>query len=162
LHLSLDRERGEFSILYFEHRFPIDPREYPLILGLGIGALEQELGAQEENFLELQSLISAFHHLPSRHQDLPEHRAERLRDKEIHKRRLAALCEKSVSVAEFIQRNILAINGTAGVSASFDALHKLIKAQPYRLAFWRVAADDVNYRRFFAINSLAALCQENE
>jgi (1->4)-alpha-D-glucan 1-alpha-D-glucosylmutase len=41
-------------------------------------------------------------------------------------------------------------------------LHELIKAQPYRFAQWRVAADDINYRRFFDINDLAALRTENE
>jgi (1->4)-alpha-D-glucan 1-alpha-D-glucosylmutase len=89
LQLSFDSGRGSFSILYFEHRFPIDPQEYPRIIGLRIDALEQELGVHDKNFLELQSLISAFQHLPGRNQDAPVQLAERLRDKEIHKRRLA-------------------------------------------------------------------------
>ena len=46
--------------------------------------------------------------------------------------------------------------------ASFDALHALLEAQAYRLAYWRVAADEINYRRFFDINDLAALRMENE
>ena len=41
-------------------------------------------------------------------------------------------------------------------------MHELIKAQAFRLAYWRVAADDINYRRFFDVNDLAALRQENE
>jgi len=162
LKLVFDSRKGEFSIFHFEHRFPVDPREYPRILSLGINGLQQELSEQEEGFLELQSLISAFHHLPARDQAAPEQRAERLRDKEIHKRRLAALCEKSVAVARWIEQNVLALNGTPGVPGSFDALHELIKTQPYRLAFWPVAADDINYRRFFDINDLAALRQEDD
>lgn len=162
LKLVFDSEKGEFSIFHFEHRFPVDPTEYPRILSFGIDAPQQELGAEEESLLELQSLISAFHHLPPRDQAAPEQRVERLRDKEIHKRRLAALCEKSIAVTGRIERNVLALNGTAGVPSSFDALHELIKAQPYRLAFWPVAADDINYRRFFDINDLAALRQEDE
>ena len=166
LRLTFDGKKGEFSIFYFEHRFPVDPREYPRILSLGINDLQQELGGQAENnagsFLELQSLIAAFHHLPGRNQVSPEQRVERLRDKEINKRRLAALCEKSVPVASLIERNVLSLNGTPGSPDSFDAFHKLIKAQPYRLAFWAVAADDINYRRFFDINDLAALRQEDD
>ena len=50
----------------------------------------------------------------------------------------------------------------AGDPASFDALHELLEAQAYRLAYWRVAADEINYRRFFDINDLAALRMENE
>lgn len=162
LKLTFDPEKGEFSIFYFQHRFPVNPREYPRILGYDPETLQQRLGADNENLLELQSLISAFNHLPGREEGAPEKRAERLRDKEIHKRRLAALCARSSEIREFIERNIKKINGTPGDGSSFDTLHELIKAQAYRLAYWRVAADDINYRRFFDVNDLAGLRQENE
>src|ERR1700751_2701421 len=162
LKLTFDREKGEFSIYYFQHRFPVNPLEYPRILGYDPDALQRQLGADNENLLELQSLISAFNHLPGREEAAPEKRAERLRDKEIHKRRLAALCTRSPEITEFIARNVKKINGSPGDSGSFDALHELIKAQAYRLAYWRVAADDINYRRFFDVNDLAGLRQENE
>ena len=162
LKLTFDKEKGEFSIVYFQHRFPVNPREYPRILGYELEVLQQQLGADNENLLELQSLISAFNHLPGREETAPEKRAERLRDKEIHKRRLAALCAKSAEVAGFLERNVEKINGTPGDAGSFDALHELIKTQAYRLAYWRVAADDINYRRFFDVNDLAGLRQENE
>jgi (1->4)-alpha-D-glucan 1-alpha-D-glucosylmutase len=162
LKLTFDAEKGEFSIVYFQHRFPVNPREYPRILGYESEPLQQQLGADNENLLELQSLISAFNHLPSREETALEKRAERLRDKEIHKRRLAALCARSAEVTEFIEHNVTKINGTPGAAGSFDALHELIKTQAYRLAYWRVAADDINYRRFFDVNDLAGLRQENE
>ncbi len=162
LKLRFDAEKGEFSIFYFKHRFPVNPREYPRILGYEIEKLQQQLSAENENLLELQSLISAFNHLPGREEAAPEKRAERLRDKEIHKRRLAALCARSPEVTEFIERSVAKINGVAGDASSLDSLHELIKAQAYRLAYWRVAADDINYRRFFDVNDLAGLRQENE
>ncbi|HKW19213.1 MAG TPA: malto-oligosyltrehalose synthase [Terriglobales bacterium] len=162
LKLSFDEAKGEFSILYFQHRFPVNPREYPRILSYEIESLQGELGSENEQFLELQSLISAFNHLPGREETAAEKRAERLRDKEIHKRRLATLCSRSGEVCAFLRRNIEKINGTPGVAGSFDALHELIKAQAYRLAYWRVAADDINYRRFFDVNDLAALRQEDQ
>jgi len=52
--------------------------------------------------------------------------------------------------------------GTPGNPRSFDALHELLEKQAYRLAYWRVAADDINYRRFFDVNDLAALRMDNE
>ena len=162
MRLTFDKEKGEFSLHYFKHRFPVNPREYPRILNYGLEALQQRLGAENEDLLELQSLISAFNHLPGREEAAPQKRAERLRDKEIHKRRLAALCARSTEIAQFLVQAVERINGNAGDPASFDALHELIKAQAYRLAFWRVAADDINYRRFFDVNDLAALRQENE
>jgi (1->4)-alpha-D-glucan 1-alpha-D-glucosylmutase len=162
LKLTFDPEKGEFSIFYFQHRFPMNPREYPRILGYESETLQQQLGADNANLLELQSLISAFSHLPGREETAPEKRSERLRDKEIHKRRLGALCAKSPEATEFIEHNVRKINGTPGDTGSFDVLHELIKAQAYRLAYWRVAADDINYRRFFDVNDLAGLRQENE
>ena len=117
LKLTFDTEKGEFSIFYFQHRFPVNPREYPRILGYGLEALHEQLGAENENLLELQSLISAFNHLPGREEAAPEKRAERLRDKEIHKRRLAALCARSPEIKEFIEHSVQKINGTAGDSS---------------------------------------------
>ncbi len=55
-----------------------------------------------------------------------------------------------------------AFNGRAGDAESFDALHELLERQAYRVAYWRVAQDDINYRRFFDINDLAALRQEHD
>ena len=162
LRLTFDKEKGEFSIHYFNHRFPVNPREYPRILSYSLEALQPRLGGESEYLLELQSLISAFNHLPGREETAPEKRAERLRDKEIHKRRLATLCARSGEIAQFLAQVVERMNGNSGDPASFDALHELIKAQAYRLAFWRVAADDINYRRFFDVNDLAALRQENE
>ena len=162
LKLTFDREKGEFSILYHEHRFPVNPREYPRILGRGLERLEQTSAANREDFLELQSLIAAFSHLPSRSETSPNQREERIRDKEIHKRRLAVLCARSAEISGFLEQNVRELNGTPGDLKTFDELHELIKVQAYRLAYWRVAADDINYRRFFDINDLAGLRMENE
>jgi (1->4)-alpha-D-glucan 1-alpha-D-glucosylmutase len=161
LKLTFDAEKGEFSIFYHQHRFPIDPREYPVILGRRSERLVQLLGAEHQELLELQSLISAFGHLPGRTETGTEKKAERNRDKEIHKRRLAALCGQSSQIRNFVEENVIAFNGTPGEARSFDELHELIKTQAFRLAYWRVAADDINYRRFFDINDLAGLRMEN-
>ena len=49
------------------------------------------------------------------------------------------------------------INGVKGRPESFDLLEQLISEQAYRLSFWRVASDEINYRRFFDVNDLAAV-----
>ena len=161
LKLTFDAEKGEFSIYFHQHRFPIDPTQYPAILTRNIAQLTEQLGAENQEVLEMQSLASAFGHLPAHTETSPEKRAERNRDKEIHKRRLTALCAQSPQALNFIQENVNALNGAPGRAGSFNELHELIKAQAYRLAYWRVAADDINYRRFFDINDLAGLCMEN-
>ena len=53
------------------------------------------------------------------------------------------------------------INGSKGHPHSFDALEKVLDDQAYRLSFWRVASDEINYRRFFDINDLAAIRVES-
>src|SRR5215471_847042 len=162
LKLIFDAERGEFSIFYYKHRFPIAPKEYPRVLGFHMERLEQEPGAAHEDFLELQSIITAFGHLPDRRGATVEQKAERNREKEVQKRRIAALCARSPQIKEFVIQNVTTINGNPEDPRSFDTLHELIKAEPYRFAQWRAAADDINYRRFFDINDLAALRTEND
>ena len=162
LQLKFDPERGEFSIFYFQHRFPIAPKEYPRILGFEIERLKERVGGNHEDVLELQSIITAFSNLPERSSITPEKRAERNREKEVQKKRLAALCSRSAEAFKFITDNVDRFNGNPNDPRSFDNIHELIKAQSYRFAQWRVAADDINYRRFFDINDLAALRTENE
>ncbi len=55
---------------------------------------------------------------------------------------------------------MVVFNGTAGDPRSFDRLDALLGEQVYRLAFWRVAGEEINYRRFFDINELAAIRME--
>jgi (1->4)-alpha-D-glucan 1-alpha-D-glucosylmutase len=77
------------------------------------------------------------------------------------KRRLAALVNTSPAVATLIDASVRAINGIAGEPRSFDRLDRLLNAQSYRLAHWRVASEEINYRRFFDVNELAALRMED-
>ena len=79
----------------------------------------------------------------------------------MYKARLAQLVREHRALAEAIERVVAAVNGSVQDPASLAALDALIERQPYRLAYWRVAADEINYRRFFDINELAALRMEN-
>jgi (1->4)-alpha-D-glucan 1-alpha-D-glucosylmutase len=161
LKLTLNAERGEFSIFYHQHRFPIDPSEYPRILNRNLERLTEKLGTTDVDFLEFQSIATAFSHLPKRSLALTvEQRTERNREKEVQKHRLALVCERSPVIRGLLGESVEALNGRVGDPHSFDELHELIKAQAFRLAQWRVAADDINYRRFFDINDLAALRME--
>ena len=162
LQLRFDAEHGEFVIYYYEHHFPVDPAEYPQILAYRMDALSARLGQDNPLLMEYQSLVTAFRNLPSRDEGSPERQLERRRDKEVYKRHLAGLVEQSSDIAWFLEENLHIFNGTAGESSSFDQLHHLIEAQAYRLAFWRVASDEINYRRFFDINDLAGLRMEND
>src|SRR5215472_16892816 len=119
--LSFDANRGEFSFFYFQHRFPVDPREYPRILGFQIERLLESLGPTHQDLLELQSIITAFSHLPNRRGATVEQKAERNRVKEVQKRRLAALCTRAPEAKAFIIQNVETIKGTHDDPRSFDS-----------------------------------------
>jgi (1->4)-alpha-D-glucan 1-alpha-D-glucosylmutase len=160
LQFKFDAQRGEFSVYYYEHRFPIDPGTYPRILEHRLDQLKARLAEDDPHLLELQSLVTAFGHLPPREEVSPERLEERRRDKEVHKRHLAALCEQSEEVTGYLAALVDEFNGQEYLPRSHDLLHDLLEAQAYRLAYWRVASDDINYRRFFDINDLAGLRME--
>jgi malto-oligosyltrehalose synthase/4-alpha-glucanotransferase len=161
LTLAFDAPGGSFSVFYFEHRFPVDPREYPRILERAVRTLSPtDLGGPDA--AQLSSLIAAFGHLPERENTAPEPIAERHRDKDLHKHRLAQLVREAPAMLEAIERAVRVMNGAVGERDSFEALHELLEQQAYRLAYWRVASDEINYRRFFDINELAGLRMENE
>jgi len=157
LRLEFAAARGELSVRYYEHRFPVDPHEYPRVLGLAVNP-----SARDQGSLELASLAAAFGHLPPRDDTHAAAVDERNRDKEVHKRRLARLAAEHPETAAVLQRAIDRVNGTPGERGSLERLHELLEAQAYRLAYWRVASDEINYRRFFDINDLAALRMEND
>jgi (1->4)-alpha-D-glucan 1-alpha-D-glucosylmutase len=158
--LRLEYEAGLFRVCYFDHRFPLSPRSYASVLRPRLDELEQVLGREALPFLEYQSIITATEHLPPRTERDPAKIAERQREKEVIKRRLAALVEEVPQVREHIEQNVRLFNGQPGERHSFDLLDALLDEQPYRLAYWRVASDEINYRRFFDINDLAALSME--
>jgi (1->4)-alpha-D-glucan 1-alpha-D-glucosylmutase len=86
---------------------------------------------------------------------------ERYREQRIASRRLEQLLVASANVRTALDRALEQINGEPGNPKSFDRLEKLLDAQWYRLAYWRVAADEINYRRFFDVNDLAAIRVED-
>jgi (1->4)-alpha-D-glucan 1-alpha-D-glucosylmutase len=152
---------GAFRVEYYEHHFPIDPREYPLILAPGLDRLRERLGEENQDLVAFARLITAFGNLPPRRQLDADALVERRRDKELHKRRLAELCDRSADLDWYLQECLRELNGADDYPADSARLHDLLEAQAYRLAHWRVAADEINRRRFFDINDLAALGMEN-
>ena len=156
--LKVHYESGRFFLRYFEHEFPIAPGTYRHVLGI---ALEQLQDHKDEDFYaELQSILTALEYLPRRTEQDPERIAERAREKEVIKRRLERRCQEAPLVQEAVEKALAIINGRPGDPRSFDALDALLTDQAYRLAFWRVAAEEINYRRFFDINDLAAIRME--
>ena len=154
LKLGFDAEIGAFAVTFFEHTFPICPLTYPDILDRAVAVDASEGGEGIDGLLrvaeELRALAAE-----------PEHRRrDVVATCEKLKHRLAVLAKRG-TVAETIAQAVAVFNGTPGVPESFGAMHRLLERQSYRLSYWRVAASDVNYRRFFDIDSLAGVRIEN-
>jgi (1->4)-alpha-D-glucan 1-alpha-D-glucosylmutase len=127
---------GSFSAWYYDHRVPISPYSYPVILRHGGAALAE----YEAAFAALWQLS--------------EHSAQ-TRAGEL--KRLLAEAAANPDTARALEAAVREFTGTAADPASFETLHRLLEAQAYRLSTWRAAAEEINYRRFFNINELAGL-----
>ena len=143
--LRLAREGGSFTVNYHEHAVPVAPRSLDRLL---------ITAAEECDSPELESVGAAFGRLPIATATDRESVRERHRDKEVLRARLAELCaEPALSAA--VDARVEAVN------ADWDALDALLDRQNYRLAFWRTAGREVDYRRFFDINTLIGVRVED-
>ncbi|MCS4246215.1 malto-oligosyltrehalose synthase [Pseudomonas sp. BIGb0164] len=125
LALAFDAAQGSFYAAHYEHRFPICPRDYAMILGS-----DPLLNPLAERFAALAYQDDAYHEAAWLKQALAERATES-------------------DVLRAIEQQL----GTF----DFDRLHALLEQQTYRLASWRTAADDINWRRFFDVNELGGL-----
>jgi (1->4)-alpha-D-glucan 1-alpha-D-glucosylmutase len=157
--LQLRLQDGALHLWYFDLDLPINPRQSPRVLGLHRDRLEREM-AGDPALREYLSILTALHNLPVYTEREPSRIAERQREKEVARERLGRLVAESPRIRRHVDECLRQANGEPGQPARFDVLHDLLEQQAYRLAYWRTAADEINYRRFFDINELVALRME--
>lgn len=159
--ITLTYGDGQFQLRYGDHALPVRPEALPLILDGAIEAVTAQLGEEHDAVLELQSIVTGLKHLPGGTETRRARIMERRREKEILRRRLAIIVAEQEAVAAQVRQALVRINGVPGDARSFDELDRLVTAQNYRLCCWRVAAEEINYRRFFDNNDLAAIRMEH-
>ncbi len=144
---------GKARIRYYDHSMPVAPRTIPLLFP---PEEDRENGVPPGFRLLLTELV----HVPP-HETVDDTLREERR------RRLAELLPRlrdallSAEMQPAVERAVARINGAPGDGKSFDRLHALLDAQPYRLASWRTSTEEINYRRFFDVNDLVGLRMEN-
>jgi (1->4)-alpha-D-glucan 1-alpha-D-glucosylmutase len=143
----LARDGGAFTVHYYDHVVPVAPRSLDDLLA---GA------ARRCRSMELESLATFFGRLPPSYLTDRASVRERHRDKEVLRASLARLLREEPTVAAAVDAEVAAFN------ADPDRLDALLERQNYRLAFWRTAGRELDYRRFFDIHTLAALRMEDE
>lgn len=160
--LKLAFDEGAFFIYYQEQKFPIVPETYYLILEHRLEDFQNLLPGDAPHLTELLSIITALKHLPPVAERDEEKISERYREKEIIKKRLLTLYLDSSEIKDFLNENIALFNGSRGDPKSFNLLDGLLSEQVWRLSYWRVAMEEINYRRFFDINNIAAIRVEDQ
>jgi glycogen operon protein len=161
-------ERGEiqvafteegFRVKYFTQSFPLGAKSVATLLEASLKAS----GLEEEEYarLEAESILSALRNALARAADSDDAKLELFKEHQVTRQRIARLFAESEPLRTALAGVLGALNGSPGDPHSFDALDRLLREQSYRLASWRVAAEEINYRRFFDINQLAALRMES-
>src|SRR5256884_1410565 len=145
--LQVRFEEGTFYLLYGERRLPVAPGTYRYVLEIALQNLSEH--KEEDFYAELQSILTALEYLPKRTETDPKRIAERIREKEIIKRRLERRCAEAPQVQQAIEKALAQLNGEPGDARSFDALDELLNAQSYRLAYWRGAGGENEFTRVF-------------
>ena len=159
-HLRLQFD-GAFFIHYFDKRMPVDPQTVPLIFE-PLGDLRvQSIEIPEAERTELENIVFELRQLPPSNSTSTQPVNRRRAETPVLLQRLQKVAENSSSVRTLIDEAVAALNGEPGLPRSFDSLHRLLDAQPYRLAHWLVSGEEINYRRFFDVNELAGLRMEN-
>jgi len=161
LKVSFDSEKGKFNLNYYDNEFPLNPVSYALILGRRLDVLNERLGNKDISVMRYLSILDALSSLPDGLGLSQEEKSRRLREIQVSTYRLLDLCAKNKAILEFIEQNIKDFDCSDDDRAACRRMHELLEKQAYRLAFWRVAAHEINYRRFFDINDLAGVRVED-
>jgi (1->4)-alpha-D-glucan 1-alpha-D-glucosylmutase len=160
-HIQVVIENGKPFVEVFDHRMPVAPRTIPMIFYRGaLGNIPARTDLDYEIPEPLYEVLRALSHIPPHESTDPSLRAQRTDQLTELLPRLYAMLA-SASLKPVITKALARLNGVEGDMASFDQLHELLEAQPYRLALWRTSGEEINYRRFFDVNDLVGLRMEN-
>ena len=160
--LQLVFHDGGLAVRYFDHEVPINPRETPRVYRVAAERAAEPLGGDNPQMHEFQSIIKSLENMPPYTASDPARMAESQREKEVARGRLARLVAEAPAIREAIEQAVVEFNGEPGRPESLDSLHELLETQAYRLSYWRTASHEINYRRFFDINTLVGLRVEDE
>jgi (1->4)-alpha-D-glucan 1-alpha-D-glucosylmutase len=151
-HIQISIEDGRPLVHYYEHTMPMAPRTLPILF---------------DQLNPARPLPERMRELLAQLREIPPHETT---DETLREKRRAMLAEllpqlqeqlRSREMEPITKQALADINGIEGDPHSFDRLHLLLDAQPYRLASWRTSAEEINYRRFFDVNDLVGLRMEN-
>jgi (1->4)-alpha-D-glucan 1-alpha-D-glucosylmutase len=149
-------ERG-LRIAYYDLILPVNIEAYSDVLTENLPALRRRLGADHLDYIKLLGVLYALKNIAPGQES-----AERTDQIVFVKRILWELYSGNEAIRRHLDDNLARFNGVKGEPESFNQLDRLLSQQWYRLSFWKVAAEELDYRRFFNINELISLRMEEE
>jgi len=159
--LALKLDNAGFFIQYYEHRFPLDPKSYePLIVGIAEN-LEQSQAVGPSQAEAISKLLEAVRGLPPFWHTSPDEQRRRIEDAAAIKDRLWQLCQSVPEIRQATDSVVRSVNGSRENPSTLLQLDRILSAQAYRLAFWKIGLEEVNYRRFFGLNEFVAVRVED-
>ncbi|MFZ0391037.1 MAG: malto-oligosyltrehalose synthase, partial [Calditrichia bacterium] len=141
-----------FKISYYELKFPLRMESYTDVITLRMERLQELLGRHHPDFIKFLGISFVLKNLPTGRK-----KAERREQIRFVKNLLWELYTGNAAIHQFMDENIAHFNGQVGQPQSFDRLDKLLQEQYFRLAFWKVGTEEINYRRFFTVNELISV-----
>jgi (1->4)-alpha-D-glucan 1-alpha-D-glucosylmutase len=156
--LKLNYDSEGFYINYFGNRFPLKMESYGDVLSYNFGKVKNKLGKNHPDIIKYLGILYMLKSFPAGEEQIDE-RYDQIK---FIKGMLWEIYNRNKEIKVFVDETLKVYNGIPGIPESFNILDNLLMQQHYRLAFWKVANEEVNYRRFFNISDLISLRIENE
>ncbi|CAB4244060.1 Maltooligosyl trehalose synthase [Methylacidimicrobium sp. AP8] len=155
--IRLSFEKGGFWVSYFDHRFPLRIESYGTVLALVQQQIHDRLERRDPDYLKLLGVIYTVRNLDSAGN--PEERADQVT---FVKWVLEELYQKNGFIRSSLDRSLELISPKRPTPQSLALLDQILSEQHFRFAHWRVASEEINYRRFFTVNDLISVRVERK
>jgi len=154
--IRLEYDESGLAIRYYDHRFPLKLESYDRVLGPNLHTLRNRLGEEHPDYIKIHGLMSLAENQGGSEGGNWHERAQFIKSV------LWELYHQNPEIREHVRKRLAFYNGTVGDPDSYNPLDNLLAEQLFRLSFWKVASEEINYRRFFQINDLISLSMEQE
>jgi len=155
--ITLHYDESGLNVRYYSLILPVNIEAYSDVLTDNLVSLRRRLGAGHLDYIKLLGVLYTLKNIAPKQDS-----ADRADQIVFVKRILWELYTSNDDMKRHLDATLARFNGTKGQPESFNLLDRLLSQQWYRLSFWKVAAEELDYRRFFNINELISLRMEDE
>lgn len=155
--IQLAYDESGLSVNYYALKFPVRIESYNQFITQNLGQLVRSLGRKHPDFIKLLGALYLIKSIAAETKG-----RERYDQISFVKGLLWELYNQNPEIKGFFDSNIVLFNGEVGKPESFNLIDSLLSDQFYRLSFWKVGAEEINYRRFFTVNELISVKVEEQ